>query len=190
MPSINQMKKTMVKQKIPMEIISKFDNLESNGNKYDDIITFVNQMDILLSKEQCLSVMEEQGCHKHESVVAPFRQFGIENANKTIEEKIKLLDKLESVHKPPCCLNQDGTLSIYWGHEQNGNYKCVCSIIPKLTGNKNITITYCGCCGGHVRNTFQYALGVKLKLKNIVSSPINSNGKDNCKFIFEIIQKK
>jgi hypothetical protein len=173
-----------------MEIISKLDNLGSTGNIFDDIITFINQMDVLLSKEQCLSVMEEQGCNKHERVVAPFRQFGKDNADKTIEEKIKLLDKLESVHKAPYCLNSDGTLSIYWGYERNGNYICVCPITPELTEQKNIPITFCGCCGGHVRYTFQYALGVKLKLKEIVSSANSSNGKSICKFTFEIIHKK
>ena len=52
----------------------------------------------------------------------------------------------------------------------------------------NVSKTFCGCCAGHVRNTYQYALGVKLQLKKIVSSPINSDGKKRCEFLFEIIE--
>ena len=46
---------------------------------------------------------------------------------------------------------------------------------------------FCGCCAGHVRYSYQRALGVELRLKEIVSSPLDSDGKNHCEFPFEIV---
>jgi len=53
----------------------------------------------------------------------------------------------------------------------------------------NIPLSYCGCCGGHVRFTHQYALGVRLRLMEIVSSFVNSDGEMPCEFLFDIINE-
>ena len=189
MPKVSEIKKTM-KEQIPAELMARIEFPKPKGNQPEAVLSLVNQMDKLLSREQCLSVMEEQGCCKDDKITAPFRAFGLKHADKTVDEKIKLFDELETVHKAPCHLNPDGTLSIYWGHGKDGNYQCVCSLIKKLYkergGPVSVSSTFCGCCGGHVRNTYQYALGVKLRLKEIVSSPISSDGKKRCEFLFEI----
>jgi len=59
---IKQIPKTMRKQGISEEIIAQFDFAETGGA--EDVMALINQMDKLLSKEQCLSVMQEQGCCK------------------------------------------------------------------------------------------------------------------------------
>ena len=41
--------------------------------------------------------------------------------------------------------------------------------------------------GGHIRHHYQNILGVKLRLKEIVSSPISSNNKKRCEFLFDIL---
>jgi hypothetical protein len=63
-PYPKKMKKTMVKLGIPKEIIDKFDSFVSKDFKQEQVIPFINQMDKLLSPEQCLSIMERQGCCK------------------------------------------------------------------------------------------------------------------------------
>ena len=50
-----------------------------------------------------------------------------------------------------------------------------------------VPLTFCGCCGGHIRNNYQKSLGVNLRLKEIVSSSSNSKGKKRCEFQFEIL---
>ena len=53
-------------------------------------------------------------------------------------------------------------------------------------GSEEVPLTFCGCCGGHIRNNYQKSLGVKLRLKEIVSSSSSSNGKKRCEFLYEV----
>ena len=193
MPRVSDFNKA-IKEQIPAELIARIEFPQPNEADMmqpEEVLSLVNQIDKLLSREQCLRVMEKQGCHKDEETTAPFREFGLKHADKTVDEKLKLFDELETGHKAPCHLNHDGTLSIYWGFEKDGNYQCVCRVIKRLYkergGPVDVSSTFCGCCGGHVRHTYQYALGVKLRLKEIVSSPISSDGKKRCEFLFVII---
>ena len=183
-----KIKKTMQEQGIPDELISKFEFPDPKGNRPEPLIAFVDQMDKLLTPEQCLSVMEKQGCCKTGKNDAPTRAFGREHADKTIEEKVALYNKASIPYKVPCRLHDDGTLSVFWGAGQAGDYKCVCAAIKKLKQPENISLTYCGCCGGHVRYNLQNALDTGLRLKEVVSSPISSGGKKHCEFLFEILE--
>jgi hypothetical protein len=191
MPSVKEIKKTMKTIGIPVETMSKIVFPKPQGNQPDEVLSLIDQMDKLLTHEQCLSVMEEQGCCKDEKITAPFVAFRNKYANKTVDEKIKLFDEIESGHKPSLHLNNDGTLSISWDGWNREKNRCVCRVITRLYKNKGgkvkVSKTFCGCCAGHVRNTIQCALGVNLRLNDIVSSPINSDGKDKCAFLFEII---
>jgi hypothetical protein len=186
-PYPQKIKKTMVEQGIPDKIIKKFDF--PNSIQPEQIISFIDQMDKLLSPEQCLSIMECQGCCKSGKSDEANRAFGLEHADKTIEEKIKLLPKANIPYSVPCQMNTDGTITVFWGSGVEGDYKCVCSGIKKLTEPIKIPRTYCGCCGGHIRHHLQNALGVNLRIKEIVSSPNSSNGKERCEFLFEIIEQ-
>ena len=131
--------------------------------------------------------MEEQGCVKTGKMDVASRAFGQEHIGKTLEEKIKLLDGANIPYRLPCRLNPEGTLSVF-GHEHEGSYKCGCHKIKKLQQQPtNISRTYCGCCGGLWRHLYQNALSVKLRLIEIVSSPLSSNGEKPCEWLFEII---
>ena len=191
MPKVNEMKKTMKEQGIPAELMAQIEFPKPEGNQPEEVLSLINQMDKLLTREQCLAIMEEQGCCKDEKVSAPFVAFGMKHADKTVAEKIKLFDEIKSGHRPPCHLNSDGTLSIYWDGWNHEKSQCVCHVIKRLYKNHggpvHVSKTFCGCCAGHARNTAQCALGVKLRLKDIVSSPISSNGKKRCEFLFEIV---
>jgi hypothetical protein len=60
-----KIKQTMVEQGIPEEVIMQFEFSDSYKNhRPEPIIPLINQMDRLLSKEQYLSIMEQQGCCK------------------------------------------------------------------------------------------------------------------------------
>ncbi|MCL2489052.1 MAG: hypothetical protein FWE80_10250 [Oscillospiraceae bacterium] len=190
MPKVSEIKKTMKKQ-LPAELFARIDFPKAQRNLPEEVLYLIGQMDRLLTREQCLAIMEEQGCCKDEKTIAPFRAFGEKYADKTVAERLALFDELETGHKAPCRLNPDGTLSIYWDGWDPVNKRCVCRLIKCLYkdrgGPVNVSDTFCGCCAGHARNTHQYALGVRLRLKEIVSSPVSSNGKERCEFNFEII---
>jgi hypothetical protein len=178
-----EIKQTMIDKGIPKEVMEQFVFPESKDETPEEKIAFVNQMDNLLTKDQILSVMEEQGCSKNE----PTAEFMLKLKDKPIEERIKIINAMDMNESARCRLNDDGTLSIFWSFEEDGKYKCVCSTINKLSKHTTVSLTYCGCCSGHVKYHFENSLGVKLHLIETVSSPINSNGKKQCEHLFDII---
>lgn len=185
MPNLlKQIPETMRKQGIPDETIARFDFPEASGS--EEVMALISQMDKLLTPEQCLAVMQEQGCCKTGKPAAPHRAFGIEHKSKALAEKVELLNKANIPHKAPCHLNTDGTLSVYWGADHLRKKSCPCGIIKKLPDSYVVPKTFCGCCGGHIRANYQRSLGVKLRLKEIVSSSSSSSGKKRCEFLYEV----
>lgn len=180
--NIMKIKKTMHSKGIPPEIIEQFvfPETETPENK----IAFAAQMDKLLTKEQILSVMEEQGCNKNE----PSAEKMMKLNGKSIEERIRFLNAMDKKSEAPYSrINNDGTLSIFWNFKKNGKFRCVCPIMEKLEKPTAVSLTYCGCCSGHVKYHYENFLGVKLRLLETVSSPISSGGKKHCEHLFEIL---
>ena len=188
MPKIEKMLETMRKQRVPDEIISQLPMPRIKKATPEEIVTFIEGMDKHLSKEQCIAVMDEQGCNKSNKCAAAFRKFGALHKDKTLEEKIALFSELESGHRVNICrLNDEGTITLVFGIDgQKGNWGCPCTPIKKLKPY-NFPLTYCGCCGAHVRYTHEFAFGIKLRLKEIVSSKANSDGEKPCEFVYEIV---
>ena len=188
MPKIEKMLETMRQQNIPEEIIAQFTLPRIKKATPNEIVAFTREMEELLSKEQCLRIMDEQGCNKSNQVSAAFRKFGEKHAEKTLKERIDRIAELETGHKANhISLNDDGTLTLKFGTANGERYHCPCTPIKKLRPY-DFPLTYCGCCGAHVRYTHEYALGVKLRMKAIVSSMANSNGEKGCEFIYEIAE--
>lgn len=181
---IKQIPETMRKQGIPEEIIAQF--VIRDNNSSEAVMELVAQMDKLLTEEQRLAIMQEQGCCKTGNPAAPHKAFGKEHARKTLAEKVELLNKANIAHKAPCQLNTDSILSVWWGSENLRTGNCPCGIIKKLPAGAEIPKTFCGCCGGHIRANYQRSLGVKLRLKEIVSSSSSSGGKKRCEFLYEV----
>ena len=175
---------TMRKQGIPEGTLAQFNISETYSS--ENVIALVNQMDELLTEEQRLSVMQEQGCCKTGSGPRDHSAFGRANADKTLAEKVAAINNIEFPHRAPCKLNEDGTLTVYWGAENMRGRSCPCGIVKKLPEGYDVPLTFCGCCGGHIRNNYQKSLGVKLRLKEIVSSSSSSKGKKRCEFLFEV----
>jgi len=181
--NISEIKQTMHYKGIPVDIIKQFVFPVTDDETPEEKIAFVNQMDKLLTKEQILSVMEEQGCNKDEHP-----EIWLKLKNKSLEERIKILNAMSMNEYPRSRINDDGTLSVFWHYEENGKYKCVCSIINKLHKPQHVSLTFCGCCSGHVKYHSENSLGVRLRLIETVSSPISSNGEKYCEHLFEIVK--
>ncbi len=181
--NIWEIKQTMFDKGIPAETMERFVFPETENETPGDKIAFTKQMDDLLTKEQILTVMAEQGCSKNK----PSAKFMLKLKDKSIEERIHILNAMDKREAASYRINNDGTLSIYWDFEANGKYICVCSIISKLSKLENVSLTYCGCCSGHIKYHSEQLLGVDLRLLDTVSSPINSDGKKYCEHLFEMI---
>lgn len=191
MPKIERMLETMRKQGIPEETISQLPMPRVKKSTPEEIVAFIRGMDAVLSSEQCLAVMNEQGCNKTNQWSARFRKWGENNKDKSLNERITRYCEeksqfgghaVEDVHR-----NQDGTLTFVMGMDgKKGDWRCPCHPIKALKPY-DFPLTYCGCCGAHVKYTHEFALGVTLRLKEIVSSKANSDGEKPCEFIYEII---
>ena len=191
MPNVKSIRKTILESGFAPDLIEKFEFPKSQGNQPMEVLSLVEQMDKLLTKEQCLSVMEEQGCHKTGNMDRINNEFAEKHSGLSIEERISLITDENVQPNVPCKLNDDGTLSIYWEIGENGNYQCVCACIKRLKKEKpetgDISKTFCGCCGGHIRHHYQNILDVELRLIDVVSSPISSDGKKRCEFLFVML---
>ena len=179
MPSMKKIRESMQKQEIPDEIMEQFDFTEAKGNNLEPILSLIDKMDLLLTKEQCLAIKRDKDC----------KAFAKEHAGKSLEEKLRLISEVEYMMKPQY---HDGTFIItmegYQNGVHNGKTTCSCSMIKKLKQPFSVSPTYCGCCAGHFRYHYQNMLGVAVKLKEVVSSPLNTNGEKPCQFLFEIEQ--
>ena len=186
MPNLMKtIKQTMIKQGIQEATIRQFDFTETCSA--EDVMVLVKQMDKLLSKEQLLTIMQEQGCCKSGAGPKAHSAFGQEHAGKSLAEKVDMLNDATGMpHKAPCRLNDDGTLTVYWGSENMRGRNCPCGFTRKLPESYVVPLSFCGCCGGHARSNYQKSLGVKLRLKEIVSSSSSSGGKKRCEFLYDI----
>jgi hypothetical protein len=149
----------------------------------------IDQMDKLLTKKQCLSIMEKQGCCKTGRRDKDTKALALEHSDKSLPEKLALISGIQYMMSPR--LNADGAITVTFGGYQNGVHKgkntCSCGLIKRMKQPFSVTPTYCGCCAGHFLYHYQNALGVKLKLKKINSSPLNTNCEKPCSFTFEVL---
>ena len=110
---------------------------------------------------------------------------------KEIIENGNLVNVIERMEK---------TLSVKWSFDNNGKYSCLCSAAVKKgvrvlelalenndTGDSVMPLSYCYCCASSGRRHLQLQLGVELKTKKVISTPINNKGEKPCEIIFEIV---
>jgi len=117
MPTLKKIRDTMKKQKINDEIMEQMD-FEADCNNPHNIISLIDKMDKLLTKEQCLSIMEKQGCCKGGQRDKDCKAFALEYTDKPFSEKLALMSSIQHMMSP--CLNDDGTFTITFGGYQNG----------------------------------------------------------------------
>jgi len=178
---IEEVRQTMLAQQIPTDVLVQFDFSVTNTPEAQ--IAFAAQMDRLLTKAQINAVMEEQGCNKNEPSEALMQKLN----GKTIVKRLEVLNAMDMSESPRGRINADGTLSIFWHFEDKGKYFCVCPVIGELAEPADVSLTYCGCCSGHAKYHFEHQLGIKLRLKETVSSPLSSNGEKYCEHLFTIL---
>ncbi len=189
MPNMKRMGETMRKMGIEEGILAQMDFTASTlGNNPLPTIAVINTMDKFLSKEQKYAVIEKEGCSKGGKRDKDCKAFGKEHSDISLAEKLALIKTVEYMMSP--ILNADGSFTVTMSGHQNGVHKgkttCSCSGIKKLKQPFTVSKTYCGCCAGHFLYHYQNMLGVKLKLKEIDSSPLDTNGEMPCQFTFEV----
>jgi len=99
--------------------------------------------------------------------------------NESLEDRIKAANEANYVGN--VTMMENGEIFVSFAIEGVDQYRCVC--LPKA--KEPLSITYCYCCGGHVKHHLQIALGRSLDC-TVRSSALSSGGKSPCTFNFRI----
>jgi hypothetical protein len=104
----------------------------------------------------------------------------IARAHDSLEERIRAANEAKFVFGDAVSL-EDGRVLVRFAPEGQDTYGCPC--LPKA--REPLPITYCFCCGGHVKHHLQIALGRKLACE-VVSSALSSGWTRPCTFLFTL----
>jgi len=167
-----------------------------NGN----LVNVIERMEKALDPDVLHEILDRHACGGGKDFIARMKKIGKEIADKSLSEKITHINNISS-DSEKITLNADNTLSVKWSFDNNGKYKCVCSATIKTgvrvselalennnVGDYVMPLSYCYCCAGSGRRHLQLQLGVDLKTKEIISTPINSKGEKPCEFILEMVE--
>jgi hypothetical protein len=194
MPDITTFTEAMEKLKIPHETIDQILGVEylpdknpgqENANFYAKAMPKCLQ---LLGFDTTAKIMYDRACCKSGYRLANAKQLSKEHGSQSLPEKLQLLGSLKYMGHP--FLNQDGDIVTFAvGSSDHENMSCPCWRLKgcRPAGEK-MPLAYCLCCAGHFMFHYQKALDLELKVKDVVSSIINSEGKLPCVFIFEIVR--
>lgn len=139
----------------------------------------MRRMDRLLDKETRYGVREGCACCLGGKRLKISKQIAREN--ETLEDRIGAANEAKFVFGHSVTMQEDGRILVCFSPEGQSEYRCVC--LPKA--QKPLPITYCYCCGGHVKHHLQIALGRELVCK-VRSSALSSGGKRPCTFLFTV----
>jgi len=103
----------------------------------------------------------------------------IASGNATLEERTKAANAANYVGS--VTQRADGELIVRFNLQKVPPYRCYC--LPQA--KKPLPITYCFCCGGHVKHLLQIALGRELDC-TAISSALSSGLQKPCTFRFKI----
>jgi hypothetical protein len=105
----------------------------------------------------------------------------IAKENKTLEDRVKAADKAHYVGSVK--MQENGEILVQYDTQKAPPYHCYC--LPQA--KEPLPITYCFCCGGHVKHHLQIALGKQLNCTTR-SSVLSSEGKFTCAFSLKIVE--
>jgi hypothetical protein len=99
----------------------------------------------------------------------------------TLEERVAAANETRMVFGHSVSLEADGRIIVRFAPDENKDNRCVC--LPKAEGT--VPVTYCYCCGGHIKHHLQIALDRELEM-TVRSSALSSAGKRPCSFWFTL----
>jgi hypothetical protein len=164
-----------------------------------NLVNVIERMENALDADTLYQILDACACGGGKEYIERLKKIGREIAEKTLREKIAHVNSISS-DAEKIILNADNTLSVIWSFDHNEKYSCVCSAAVKTgvrvkelalgnndSGDCAMPLSYCLCCAGSGRRHLQLQLGVRLKTKEVISTPINSKGEKPCAFVFEIV---
>ncbi len=196
MPSQDKFRASMKDHGIPEDVIKKVnEGFEDMTNKSPKIVhakffkRATDLFDELVPADLTARFYEWNACCKNGSRYKASKAFYAANKDLPLAEKLKKIPDVPNMGKP--VLNDDGTITVhavyFW---ENGKFVCACPNFHNAGLDEPVSKTYCHCCAGHFQYHYQIMLGVKLNVREIVSSPLDSDGKNPCVILMEIAGKE
>ena len=103
--------------------------------------------------------------------------------HETLEARIKAANETPFVFGNNVSMTEDGEVLVGFFPEGVEHHGCPCLRIT----SEPLPISYCYCCGGHVKHHMQKALGRKLEV-TVLQSALASAGKAGCRFSLRIVE--
>ena len=124
-------------------------------------------------------VFEWNACCKGGSREKASKAFAKENSTLSFSDKLEKIKSVPYMGQP--VLNEDGTLTLHAIYYSDGDkFLCACPNFTKVNRDYPVSKNYCFCCAGHFKYHYEIMLGVRLKTLEIISSPLDSEGKNPC----------
>lgn len=131
-------------------------------------------------------LMDANACCKTGKRLKAIRALGREMAGRPLPERIQALAEVQYMIAPQ--LDQDGTLLTEMHCTNGRGFYCSCGAISQPQTERTLSKSYCMCCAGHFRFHYQKALGIKLELVEVISSPLATLGKEPFRARFRIVE--
>lgn len=87
----------------------------------------------------------------------------------SLQERVAAANETRMVFGHSVTLEADGRIVVRFAPDENTENRCVC--LPKAVGT--MPVTYCYCCGGHIKHHLQIALDRELEM-TVRSSALSS----------------
>lgn len=163
------------------EIVDKSPR-EVRAKYFKHAVDIMNQR---IGRSKTKEILEYNACCKSGMREKVSKAFAEVNKELSLEKKIKKISEVQNMGKP--ILNEDNTITVHAvNYRENEKFLCACSNFNKVKRDYTVSKDYCFCCGGHFKYHYEIMLGIKLEVEEIISSPLNSDGKDPCVFLFKI----
>ncbi len=179
---IGRLYQSLIKNNINHELIDSImedgeliKKTSSNKIKVKWLFNAINRMDQLLDNKTKQKIREDCACCLSGKRQTICRKSNIDY--KTTEDRINAANESHYVFGNGIKIIGKGKYQVSFFDDSIPVKKCVC--VKDL--DEKMSITYCYCCGGHVKHHLETVLGLPLKVKTI-SSALSSQGKKNCVF--------
>ncbi|MBN1976764.1 MAG: hypothetical protein JW918_05130 [Anaerolineae bacterium] len=176
-----------VKEGVVAQIFQGYETVSDRSKKETRAAFFiqaVERMEALLDRELCHEIRDACACSKGGWRLKAMQKIAKECEGHSVEQKLQAIGQVTYMGNP--VLNEDGTITA--GIGDVGGFPCPCPVFDGVALEQAVSKTYCYCCAGHFRHHYQIALGKRLRTRDVVSSALESRGKEPCRFVFEILE--
>lgn len=178
------LKKNNVETSMILEIMKGGEEIEAGSSPMDKSNWFseaMKKMENLLDHQKRVQIRECCACNlggKRLKLTTEIR-----DQYSTFEDRIRAANDTKYIFGHSVELMENGKIKVQFQPDNSSHTVCSC-----LPGEFNkLSLTYCYCCGGYVKNHLQAILGETLKC-TVQSSATNSGGEKPCTFILERTQ--